>query len=322
MMMDRAPQLDRVGKHPAGVGEQVVGDERTAAFSFTVGGYVTACGTTSRTASENAAWYSRYAARSASPGQSVAAQLRRQQRIGAHVRERRRADHERVGDRCAVVAARRAAVDATSRPRSVRARVGPRLRGRTADAASAALSPSGRADHHAHCASAIAHASAGAAARGRLSGRRPHALAQLDHPQAPRRRRAARTARSAVARAGLDDAEQPLARPRARARARGSSPARAGGAAGARPARTTPSAARSSPRSTIRLSATRAVPSATPNSAHHCTSRPPGIRGRPHPEQQARRSATGPTAAGRADALRVAVLRSCRHLSEKCNMAA
>ena len=101
-------------------------------------------------------------------------------------------------------------------------------------------------------------------------------------------RRAAPPVRAASRGPGATTAMRHSPAPRRELRARGSSPARAWRLC-TRPASSyTPSRARSSPRSTIRLSATRVVPSATPNSPHHCTSRAPRIRGRPGPQQQAR----------------------------------
>ena len=138
-----------------------------------------------------------------------------------------------------------------------------------------------------HCASAVSHASAGRRGARQVVGPGPHALAQLDHPQAGGRRRAARPARRPTASPALDDAEQPLAVPR-RELGR-EAPVLRGLAAPqmARPARRRRRPRVSSPRSTMRLSATRAVPSATPNSAHHSTSRPRRHPRRAHAEQQA-----------------------------------
>jgi len=104
------------------------------------------------------------------PGPVLTTQLQRQQRIGAHVCQGRGTDHEGVRRFCRP---RR-----SSQPRSTKragratlAPAWPRLRERTAALASAELSADGRPDHQVHCASAVAQASDGAAARGRLSGR-------------------------------------------------------------------------------------------------------------------------------------------------------
>ena len=128
----------------------------------------------------------------------------------------------------------------------------------------------------------------------------PHALAQLRRSAAGASRRAAR-ARSPARRARRAPTTAMRHAPfhAVAVSGRGSSPARP---AAADPARelVRPVRRRSSPRSTIRLSATRAVPSATPNSPHHCTSRAPRIRGGCDPQQEAGDQRPGASAAARA----------------------
>ena len=132
------------------------------------------------------------------------------------------------------------------------------------------------------------------------------------HPGAPtrseRRPRARRARRRAATR-----------RPTQRARGRGSSPAPAGGCRRCPASSYMPSAVVSSPRSTIRLSATRAVPSAMPNSAHHCTSRLRRHPGRLHPEQQAPDQRPGDERP--VEQLDRPCITFLHHLFEKCNIA-
>ena len=148
----------------------------------------------------------------------------------------------------------------------------------------------------------------------------PHALAQLDASAAGASRRAARRARRPSRGPARDDAEPPLAVPRARARDRGSSPARAGGSAPAPRARRRRRPLRSSPRSTMRLSATRVVPSATPNSPHHCTSRRAAHPGRVRPQQQARDQRPGRQRPLEQLGSSAVGITFSHHLSRKCNM--
>ena len=127
----------------------------------------------------------------------------------------------------------------------------------------------------------------GAGRARQVVGPRPHAVAQLGEAQPPHRV----AQRGPV---GRRRAPSPGPRPAATLRStrpapgRGSSPALAAGLGPARRARRRRRAPCSSPRSTMRLSATRAVPSATPNRPHHCTRRAPAHAGRVHAEQQAR----------------------------------
>ena len=153
----------------------------------------------------------------------------------------------------------------------------PTLRRAKRSRASAVPSPEGRADHHAHCA-------VGGRPRLRRSRRARQVVGRLQTPSrssAMRSRLAAsRNADRSAARArtGLDDARGATPRPRPRFGLQ--APVLGGLAVTQVPCQLVdPVGSLSSPRSTMRLNATRAVPSATPKSAHHSTKRPAGIRG-------------------------------------------
>ena len=220
-------------------------------------------------------------------------ELRRQQRIVAHVRERRRRRRTNAV-RDAGRLARRALVDATSVPASS-ARVAHAAARRTGRSRARSGRRSGAPVHHAHCASATSHASVGRRRARQVVGPGPHAFAQLGHPHAPHR----------VAERGRDRRRyvrrRPRPRPSATRRPTGSSFGREAPvlrrlAAAARgpPARTSPSCARSSPRSTMRLRA-RPARCPPPRRTARTTARAgrPASAGAAHPQQQARRSASG-----------------------------
>ena len=279
-MMDRAPQLDRVGEHPARRRSRrsPATNARHRSFSFTVGGYVTACGTSRGPRPRTPPGTRGRPAAAPSPGQS--------------------SPHSSTGSNgsartCASVAApttNASAIRSPSPPLDER-----RSTRRAGRAASGPRRPTLRASN-----SRVRERDAVAVGPGRpplalrvgggpgLRGRRgarqvvgpgPHALAQLDHAQAGGRLRAAPTARAAV-RAPASTTPSSHS-PVHGAELGREAPVLRGlpAAADARPARRRRRPRVSSPRSTIRLSATRAVPSATPKSAHHSTRRPPAIRG-------------------------------------------